>query len=157
MDGREIPIRWVADADQLRGAFALRERVFCEEQGVPREEELDEHDEHALHLVALDPDSGGVIGTLRLLLDRDRAKIGRVAVAREWRRRGVALRMLRLALDATRERGSHQVRLAAQLDAVALYEKAGFAVESETFEEAGIQHVWMGLILTPSVQPEAGS
>jgi len=117
---------------------------------VPREEELDEHDAHALHLVALDPQSGGVIGTLRLALDRDRAKIGRVAVEREWRRRGVALRMLQLALDAARERGSHQVRLAAQLDAVALYEKAGFAVESETFEEADIPHVWMGLRLTRS-------
>lgn len=117
---------------------------------MPREEELDEHDAHALHLVALDPQSGGVIGTLRLTLDQDRAKIGRVAVEREWRRRGVALRMLQLALDAARERGSHQVRLAAQLDAVALYEKAGFAVESETFEEADIPHVWMGLRLTRS-------
>jgi putative N-acetyltransferase (TIGR04045 family) len=146
----EIPIRWAAAPDDVRGAFALRERVFCEEQGVPREEELDEHDAHALHLVALDPQSGGVIGTLRLALDQDRAKIGRVAVEREWRRRGVALRMLQLALDAARERGSHQVRLAAQLDAVALYEKAGFAVESETFEEADIPHVWMGLRLTRS-------
>ncbi len=148
MDDREIPIRWAAGRDDVRGAFALREQVFCEEQGVPREEELDEHDEHALHLVALDPESGAVVGTLRLLIDRDRAKIGRVAVEREWRRRGVALRMLRLALDAARERDSRQVRLAAQLDAVALYEKAGFAVESEPFEEAGIQHVWMGLSLT---------
>lgn len=147
MDGREIPIRWAAAPDDLRGAFALRERVFCDEQGVPREDELDEHDEHALHLVALDPASGSVIGTLRLLIDAGRAKIGRVAVERDWRRRGVALRMLRLALDAARERGSHRVRLAAQLEAVALYEQAGFAVESETFEEAGIEHVWMGLSL----------
>jgi predicted GNAT family N-acyltransferase len=148
MDEREIPIRWAVGADDLRGALALRELVFCEEQGVPREEELDEHDERALHVVALDRRSGGVIGTLRLLLEPDDAKIGRVAVAREWRRRGVALRMLLLALDAAREQGSPRVRLAAQLDAVALYEKAGFAVESETFEEAGILHVWMGQRLT---------
>jgi putative N-acetyltransferase (TIGR04045 family) len=147
MDEREIPIRWAAGRDDIRGAFALRERVFCEEQGVPREDELDEHDEHALHLVALDPEFGGVIGTLRLLIDQDRAKIGRVAVERDWRRRGLALRMLRLALDAARRRGSLRVRLAAQLDAAPLYEKAGFAVESETFEEAGIQHVWMELSL----------
>ena len=67
-----------------------------------------------------------------------------MAVAREWRRRGVALRMLELALDAARAQRIARVRLAAQLDAVALYEKAGFAVESEPFEEAGIAHVWMG-------------
>jgi predicted GNAT family N-acyltransferase len=148
MDDREISIRWATGREDLRGALALRELVFCEEQGVPREEELDERDEHALHLVALEESSGGVVGTLRLLLDRDGAKIGRVAVAREWRRRGVALRMLQLALDAAREQGSPRVSLAAQLDAVALYEQAGFAVESDTFEEAGIPHVWMGLALT---------
>ncbi len=144
MDECEISIRWAAGPDDRRGALALRDLVFCEEQGVPREEELDEHDERALHVVALERPCGSVIGTLRLLLEPGEAKIGRVAVAREWRRRGVALRMLQLALEEAREQRSLRVRLAAQLDAVALYEKAGFAVESETFEEAGIQHVWMG-------------
>ncbi len=143
-----MTIRWAAGPDDRRGAFALRELVFCEEQGVPREEELDEHDERALHVVALEEPAGGVVGTLRLLLEPGDARIGRVAVAREWRRRGVALRMLQLALDAALEQGSLRVRLAAQLDAVALYEKAGFAIESETFEEAGIAHVWMAQRLT---------
>lgn len=151
---REIPIRWASGAEDVRGAFAVRELVFCEEQGVPRAEEIDEHDEHALHLVALDPDAGSVIGTLRLLAQQDGANVGRVAVRREWRRRGVALRMLRLALDAARERGCPRARLAAQLDAVALYERAGFTVESDVFEEAGIQHVWMGLSLCRSARAE---
>jgi predicted GNAT family N-acyltransferase len=148
-----IGIRWARAGEDIRGAFALRERVFCGEQGVPREEELDARDEDALHLVALAPD-GCVVGTLRLLLDGHDgapvAKIGRVAVQREWRRRGIALRMLELALDAARERGCRSVRLAAQLEAVALYEHAGFAVESDVFEEAGIEHVWMGLALSAS-------
>jgi predicted GNAT family N-acyltransferase len=42
------------------------------------------------------------------------------------------------------------VRLASQLEARSVYERAGFAVESEPFEEAGIEHVWMGLRLTPA-------
>ena len=142
--GASVAIRWSTGPEDMRGAFALRERVFCGEQGVPREQEIDARDEHALHLVALDPDAGSVIGTLRVLLDGSTAKVGRVAVARAWRRRGIALRMLELALAGARERGSTQVRLAAQLEAVALYEQAGFLVESDLFEEAGIQHVWMG-------------
>jgi predicted GNAT family N-acyltransferase len=36
---------------------------------------------------------------------------------------------------------------ASQLGATALYEHAGFAVESEPFKDAGIDHVWMGLRL----------
>jgi predicted GNAT family N-acyltransferase len=101
--------------------------------------------------LAPDPDLDGnaqrVIGTVRLLVDGDKAKIGRVAVERDWRRRGIAARMLQMALLRARERGCRRVRLAAQLDAIALYEQAGFAVESGEFQEAGIAHVWMGRAL----------
>jgi predicted GNAT family N-acyltransferase len=148
MDDPEISIRWASGPDDVRGAFAVREQVFCEEQGVPRGEELDGRDKQALHVVALGPDGQPVIGTLRLLLDGDTAKVGRVAVERKWRRRGIASQMLDLALARARERGCVQVRLAAQLVATEVYRRAGFAVESDPFEEAGITHVWMGLRLT---------
>jgi putative N-acetyltransferase (TIGR04045 family) len=150
MSEPEIAIRWVRDPEDMRGAFAVRERVFCDEQGVPREEEIDGRDEEAQHLVALAPDGRRVIGTLRLLVDGDRAKVGRVAVEREWRSRGIAARMLALALARARERGCVRVRLAAQMAATDVYRRAGFAVESEPFEEAGIQHVWMGQQLSQS-------
>ncbi len=137
-------IRWADGPADMRGAIALREEVFCREQGVPREEEIDGRDGEASHLVALHPDGERVIGTLRLLEDGEVAKIGRVAVQRSWRRHGIASRMLDLALEAARERGCREARLAAQTDAVALYERAGFTVRSGLFLDAGIPHVWMG-------------
>jgi predicted GNAT family N-acyltransferase len=143
-----VTLRWARDREDVLGAFAVRQRVFCEEQGVPSEEELDGRDEDALHLVGLDPrEQHRVIATLRVLIDGEKAKISRVAVEREWRRRGIALRMLALALDAARERGCRDVRLAAQIAAKTLYERAGFTVQSEPFEEAGMVHVWMGMAL----------
>jgi predicted GNAT family N-acyltransferase len=138
-----VPVRWASGAADLEGALALREEVFCREQGVSREEELDGRDRDALHLVALEPGSHEVIGTLRMLIDGELATIGRVAVARGWRRNGLAARMLALALARAREAGLRRARLAAQLEALALYENAGFRVESEPFQEAGIAHVWM--------------
>jgi predicted GNAT family N-acyltransferase len=143
MGDAEVSIRWSAGPEHVRGAVAVREQVFCLEQGVPREEELDGLDDQALHVVALQPHAGRVIGTLRLLLDGGTAKIGRVAVEREWRGRGIASRMLALALERAQERGCRDARLASQLDATGLYERVGFTVESEPFEEAGIAHVWM--------------
>ena len=140
-------MRWAHSHQEVLGAFAVRERVFCGEQGVPVGDELDGRDGDAGHVVALEPGGGRVIGTLRLLVDGEHAKVGRVAVDRAWRRRGIALRMLALALDAARERGCTRARLAAQLTAAELYRQAGFAVESDTFEEAGIPHVWMGMAL----------
>ncbi len=139
-------IRWASDPGDVPGALRLREQVFCGEQGVPRAEELDGLDDGALHLVAV-ASGGEVIGTLRVLLAGDSAKIGRVAVRRDWRRRGIASQMLALAIAEARARGCVRARLAAQVEALALYEQAGFAVESDPFEEAGIEHVWMGLAL----------
>jgi putative N-acetyltransferase (TIGR04045 family) len=151
----DIAVRWTAQPLELAGALALREEVFCGEQGVSREEELDGRDEQALHLVALvpgkqpaeEPGEERVIGTLRVLFEGSRAKVGRVAVQRDWRGQGIASRMLESALAVARERGCEEVRLAAQMQATSLYARAGFRVESEPFEEAGISHVWMGLRL----------
>jgi predicted GNAT family N-acyltransferase len=144
----QTEIRWARDPEEVRGAFALREAVFYGEQNVPREEDVDVYDRDAQQLVAVEPDSGSVIGTLRLLSFGAEAKIGRVAVAAQWRRRGIASEMLEVALARAREQGFERVRLAAQVVAVALYEQAGFAVESAPFQEAGIEHVWMGLTLS---------
>lgn len=149
MSASDIAVRWVAEPAELAGAIALREEVFCGEQGVPREEELDGRDGEALHVVALAAGEQQVIGTLRLLLEVPRAKVGRVAVRRDWRGHGIASRMLELALTEARAQGCEGVRLASQAHVAALYERAGFVVESELFEEAGIPHVWMGLRLSP--------
>jgi len=139
-----IDVRWAAAPAELAGAIAVREKVFCEEQGVSRAEELDGLDDDSRHVVAIDTHSDRVIGTTRLRVSGADARVGRVAVARDWRRRGVASRMLELALGGAREQGCTSARLAAQMQATALYERAGFAVESdEPFDEAGIAHLWM--------------
>jgi ElaA protein len=144
MDGELI--RWAESAEDLRGAIAVRENVFVREQGVPVAEELDGRDEQALHLLAVAP-GGAVIGTLRLLFDGDTVKVGRVAVEQDWRGRGIAARMLELALAEARARGARHARLSSQVAVIGLYERAGFAVESDVFEEAGIPHVWMSRTL----------
>jgi predicted GNAT family N-acyltransferase len=151
LDDDEIEIRWARSRDEVRRALGVREEVFCREQGVPRAEELDGLDDDAMHLLALRPDGATVIATLRLRMQGGDAKIGRVAVERDWRRRGIASRMLRLALERAGERGCARARLAAQLEATALYEQVGFAVESEPFQQAGIMHVWMGRALPPEM------
>ncbi len=144
-----IEVRWAAAPAELRGAVAVRERVFCDEQGVSREEELDGLDDDARHVVAIDTASSHVIGTTRLRVAGSDARVGRVAVERDWRRRGIALRMLELALSGAREQGCTSARLAAQMQATALYEQAGFAIESdEPFDSAGIAHLWMSRSLS---------
>ncbi len=153
MDPAAINVRWAAASEEVEGAIAVREEVFCREQGVPREEEHDGRDGEALHVVALEPRGERVIATLRLLQDGTRAKVGRVAVERHWRRLGIATRMLELALQRAHEDGCTEVRLASQIEAKEVYEKAGFVVESDVFDDAGIPHVWMGRPLRAKNRP----
>jgi predicted GNAT family N-acyltransferase len=142
-----VDIRWIAEPDELSSALAIRERVFCEEQGVSREHELDGLDGVCEHLLATARDESRAVATLRLQVTGSVARIGRLAVERDWRRRGLATELLLRALARARERGCETARLAAQIDAQRLYENAGFSVQSEPFQEAGITHVWMALDL----------
>lgn len=121
----------------------IRETVFMREQGVPEELEWDGLDPACLHVVAWN-DSGTAIGTARL--ERD-GKIGRMAVLKEWRGRGVGRAMLRILLQAAIDRGLTMVELAAQTQAISFYERAGFRAIGEVFMDAGIPHRKMVLDL----------
>jgi predicted GNAT family N-acyltransferase len=128
-----------AGRDDLAAAMALRHRVFCEEQGVPEDLERDAHDGDALHLVALDA-SGAVVGTCRLVRRGPAMVLGRMAVERAARGRGVGARLLDLAHAEAAAAGAREVELHAQAEAVAFYARFGYAAEGPEFEEAGIPH-----------------
>jgi len=117
-------------------ASRIRFRVFVEEQGVPREIELDELDARCLHAVAFDG-KGVPVGTGRLLPD---GHIGRMAVLEQCRRQGVGTLLLNRLLDAARERGDREILLSAQVHAVDFYRRHGFETAGEVYEEAGIPH-----------------
>jgi predicted GNAT family N-acyltransferase len=115
--------------------------VFVEEQGVPEAEEVDGRDPDAMHLVALT--EAGLVGTCRLLTEEDAVRLGRLAVAPEVRRRGVASAILEAAEDEARRRGARRVVLNAQTQADELYRRHGYVVSGDRFLEAGIEHLPM--------------
>ncbi|MBM3358994.1 MAG: GNAT family N-acetyltransferase [Betaproteobacteria bacterium] len=127
---------WDADRKALR---AIRYQVFVKEQGVPEELEWDDLDGRSHHVVALAPD-GVPIGTGRLLPD---GHIGRMAVLKTWRGRGVGSAVLKALVDSARASGFAQVQLHAQTHAIGFYARHGFAVQGGEFMEAGIPHVVM--------------
>ena len=127
-------------------AMPLRERVFVIEQGVPLEIEQDEYDASSRHVVAFGPQSKP-IGTGRLL---PHGHIGRMAVLRDWRGRGVGSALLESLLELAARNGKSMVRLNAQTHAARFYERFGFVAEGEVFMEAGIEHVSMHKALRPA-------
>lgn len=131
--------------DDFSACAAIRRRVFIEEQNVPEDLELDEFDATALHLLATC--RGRPIGTARLLIAGDSAKIGRVAVLPEARGTGAGVALMRAALDELRARGVRVAKLGAQTHAIGFYERLGFTAHGPEYDDAGIPHRDMTLAL----------
>lgn len=81
-------------------------------------------------------------------------RIGRMAVVRDWRGKGVGTALLRTLVEQARARGLPEISLHAQRDAVPFYERHGFVPAGAEFEEAGIPHVRMRRALDPADGPE---
>ena len=136
-----MEVRAARGAAELDAALTLRKRVFCGEQGVPLSAERDGRDPEALHVVALE--GGEVIGTCRVLIDGELARLGRMAVAAGARRGGVGRALLDAAERLSAEAGARRMALHSQLAVRDLYAQAGYVPVGEPFVEEGIDHMSM--------------
>jgi predicted GNAT family N-acyltransferase len=133
--------RTARDAAEVQAALAIRHAAFVVGQGVALEDELDGRDARAEHLVAVQ--DSRVVGTCRLLHDAGTSHLGRMAVAPEARRRGIATALLAEAETAARRAGAGTIVLHAQTGALALYVNAGYTPRGERFVDCGIEHLTM--------------
>lgn len=136
-----VEIRRVAGEAEMTAALEVRHRVFCEEQGVPKREEIDGRDREAVHLVAVE--DGRVLGTCRLLFVDRTVQFSRLAVEPGARRRGIATRLLQAADAEALAAGAKRIVLHAQTYARDLYLADGYEPRGHVFVEAGIEHIAM--------------
>ena len=132
----------VYDRERMAAALAVRFPVFVEEQHVPPEEEVDEHDRtdgDARHALIRDGDKPVAAGRY-YRIDGTTAQVGRMAVLAEYRQRRIGRQLLDALVDDARRRGFARVALNAQDHAVAFYAKAGFTPFGETLVECDILH-----------------
>jgi predicted GNAT family N-acyltransferase len=133
-----IEVMAIATDERMRQAWAIRRKVFIEEQRVPEELELDADDARAAHALALW--DGEPVGCGRMIAADAHVKIGRMAVLADKRGHGVGRLVLEFLLDRARKDGFRRAVLHAQLSAEGFYLKQGFAPRGGVFEEAGIMH-----------------
>lgn len=136
-----------ATGAELGRCLAIRREVFIEEQGVPAEIEMDDHDATSNHFLAFVDDE--VAGTARLRVTADgRCKAERVAVRRALRQHGIGRALMRALEDEARAAGHTEIALNAQVAVVDFYERQGYRAEGAEFLEAGIPHRAMRKRLT---------
>lgn len=128
-----------ASGAKWQAISALRRRVFVEEQNVPEQEEWDAADASATHVAAIfhTGEKYQLVGCARLLAD---GQIGRMAVLKKWRGRGVGAALLQFTIGLARRMQLEKVSLHAQTHAIGFYQRYGFTVDGEEFIDAGIPH-----------------
>ncbi len=144
----ELTVKLVTTAAERQGAVALRLQVFVAEQGVPADIEVDEYDADptTVHAVALH--QGRVIATGRLVIEPDDTgqpigRIGRMAVAADWRRQGIGGQILQRLEAEARNLGLPRCHLHAQEYVKNFYTNLGYREQGEVFTEANIPHIAM--------------
>ena len=130
---------WERDQLQL---IEVRTRVFVDEQHVPTELEIDGQDPQCRHVKAIEPESGKIIGTARLLPGHH---VGRMCVLKPYRNLGIGAQMLEYFIALAQTEHMPFLALNAQISALPFYQKHGFVADSEIFMEAGIPHQHMTL------------
>ena len=132
---------------QRTAARALREQVLVQEHQLPAVLAEDAADEGAVHVLAHNRLQMAV-GTGRLVVgDNGVAQIGRMAVLPSVRGAGLGQALVQALLQAARSRGCTRVVLQASTSAVAFYQRLGFENAGAVYEEAGVPHQNMGLLL----------
>jgi len=136
---------WLTARD---AAYAIRYAVFVKEQGIPAELEIDDYDPIAEHTLAFV--DGQCVATARIYLDEQdpsKAKIGRMAVLKDFRGQGIGTALLGEAIRAGMMQGASIFELHAQQSAAPFYAKLQFKPDGAIFDEVGIPHQCMRLVL----------
>ncbi|MCH7387026.1 GNAT family N-acetyltransferase [Acinetobacter modestus] len=129
--------------DQLQqDAKLIRTQVFICEQGITEADEWDDQDVISQHFVIYDQYQP--IATARLL---ENNSVGRVAVLKAYRGQGLGqMIMLEIIGYAQKQRRS-VLTLSSQVHAISFYEKLGFTVQGNSYDECGIPHIEMTMSL----------
>ncbi|MCM1039899.1 MAG: GNAT family N-acetyltransferase [Roseburia sp.] len=123
-------------------AKEIRETVFIKEQGF--QNELDETDHEAAHLVAFD-ENNVPVATCRIFWNTamNAYTLGRLAVIREYRGQHIGSALLAEAENYVREKGGKTLILHSQCQAAGFYKKSGYAEFGEIEDDEGCPHIWM--------------
>ncbi|MFW5759813.1 MAG: GNAT family N-acetyltransferase [Cyclobacteriaceae bacterium] len=142
--GADIVVLKISNESQLQHAFKIRTRVFVEEQNVPPEDELDEHEDTAVHFLAYANDQPA--GTARYRYTDKGIKLERFAVLKEFRRLGLGKALMNAVMqDITSDSSNHDkiCYLHGQVAVINFYQAFGFMPEGDQFDECGIMHYLM--------------
>ena len=159
----DFTVKWATLDWEQEQAFALRRRVFCQEQQLFIDSDRDDIDDKAQTIVAIANQGGWherIVGTVRIhQLEPDIWLGSRLAVEQQFRhQRRLGATLIKLAVSSARGVGCKEFYGQVQKQNEALFQKLHWRSESEIMIR-GLAHVIMQAELEqypPCYQPGSG-
>jgi len=138
--------------EEMMQAFAVRAAVFLSELACPYTEEFDGNDFTATHFLGYV--DGEPASTCRIRYFADFAKLERVAVRQEFRKTGVAGKMIGFALDLCRQKGYRKLHGHCEEHLLPFWQKFGFEpIDADRFVLLGHEYIEIECPLEPHPDP----
>ena len=133
----------ISSKEEMEESYAIRTKVFCEEQKISREIEFDNLDHLCSHFLIFD--NNKVIATARVRQkEKDFLKIERVAVLLEFRRLKVGSILIKKIIKNFMSLDDNlSIILHSQIAVADFYKSLNFISYGNDFFEDGIPHIAM--------------
>ena len=105
-----IETNWSEQSDNI---LRIREKVFIQEQAVPRHIEVDGKDSECIHFLIFIESIP--IGTARIKMD---GKIERVSILKNHRKKGLGYQLMKFIINNAKEKGLERIYLHSQMDSI---------------------------------------
>lgn len=122
-------------------AKTIRKAVFMNEQGF--ENEFDEIDENAIHIVMYQEEKPVAVCRFFWSDSSECFIIGRIAVSKEYRGRNYGTDIIRIAEQEILNRGGLEVMVSAQCNASGFYKKLGYKAQGNIYLDEYCPHICM--------------
>ena len=123
----KFEFRIITSEKDLRTYYKLREDIFVREQGIFSGTDIDEHDETAVHIAAIEKQGEKMVGGVRCYnLEGNTWVGGRLSAAAGYRNGVVGRYLVKFAVETVKARGCERFIAYVQPQNVRFFERLGW-------------------------------
>jgi predicted GNAT family N-acyltransferase len=128
--------------EEYQQVLKLRDEILRRPLGLHFSEEELEKEKHNMHMAAYEDER--ILGCCMLVEeDPETIRLRQMAVVNDVQGKGIGRALMQFAENLARDRGYKKITMHARKNAVGFYEKMGYKVKGEEFEEITIPHYVM--------------
>lgn len=136
---KKITCRPVETEEELRACYAIRKKVFVDEQKIFKGSDIDEYDRQAIHIAAYKEKA--IVGTVRVYLSEKYGWVGsRLAVLKGFEKDQAGILLVRKAVKIVEQKGAKRFIAWVQVKNVKFFIRLGWKPVGEIVIYRGRPH-----------------